>query len=313
MSTTAPTPSQAFPDPIPGIIPFGTLTIFAGAPGVGKTAMLAEWIARWRTGRTICSQPTCPATAYYYLAADRQWASHAQWFEAVGYPEIPHYSLADDLTRNLAKFYNPHLAHQLFLESLDKLTPIPGSHVFVDPVAPLYIPGNPNHARDVALGMLALSRVCSTLQLNITCAAHFGKQKADTKDQYIRPQDRIAGSGAFSGFTDTQIYMLDPLGPKQPFHTLGWNPRHQPAEEFRFTRAANGLFIPYELFDALDRREKLLAALPTVDTSASIIIKLIQDTLRLSRTQAYEQLDGLLSDGWLVKVGRGFYRKAKPN
>ena len=307
-------PGGQFLDPIPGIIPFGTLTLFAGAPGVGKTAMLAEWCARWRDGRTICGKPTNPPTAFYYLAADRQWESHAQWFRAVAFPDIPYYALANDPHLNFANLAESKLAYKAFTVAVDRLDPIPGSHLFVDPVSPLFISGDPNRARDVAVSLLRISRVVQERQINISCTAHFGKQKTDPNDQYARPQDRIAGSGAFLGFSDTQIYLIDPQPPKQPYHVLGWTPRHAPAEEFQFTRdTANGLFVPFNLFKELDRIEAIILCVPFEPTHVNTIIRTAMDKTGLASAQVERYLTQLLREGRIVKVKRGWYKRAQPS
>lgn len=308
------TPCQAFPDPIPGIIPFGTVTLFAGAPGVGKTAMLAEWCRRWRDGLTICGHKTNCPTGFYYLAADRQWASHQQWFDAVGFSDIPHYSLADDAGQNLGKLHDPKYAAQLLLDCLGKLRPIPGSHLYIDPTVPLFISGDPNKARDVAASMLRFSRLCMDLAITLFLIAHFAKQKADARDQYARPQDRISGSGAFSGFSDTQIYLIDPIPPKQPYHLLGWVPRHEKPAEFAFERdEKTGLFVPFELYDELGKLSAVLQAIPYEPTETKIIIFTITKATNLSIPQAERYLAALTKEGRVVKLRRGLYKRAQPN
>ena len=304
-------PASAFPDPIPGIIPFGTVTLFAGAPGVGKTAMLAEWCRRWRDGKTICGKPTNCPTGFYYLAADRQWKSHQIWFDAVGFPDIPHYSVADDPLYDLSSLQKPFEAHKCFLQAVDKLNPIPGAHLYVDPVSPLYIGGDPNRARDVAAALLRMSRVCQTRQINITLTAHFSKQKSDPKEQYTRPQDRIAGSGAFAGFSDTQIYLIDPVPPKQPYHILGWVPRHAAPAEFHYVRNKNGLFVRYELYDELEKLEQVLQCVPTDPTPASVVLHKIETALGFSTATAERYLAQLVRLERVTKVRRGVYQRGQ--
>ena len=307
-NSTTPAASQ-FPDPIPGILTFGTVNIFAGAPGVGKTAMLAEWIARWRDGRTICGKPTQRPTAFAYIAGDRSWDAYTRWFSHVGFPDIPHYTLADDHRGNLQKI-SPD---QLFLDCLAALHVPSGAHVFLDPLAPLFILGDQNKARDVALSLLRLTRICRDRQITLTCISHFAKQRADTRDQYRRPQDRISGSTAFVGFSDTQIYLVDPEPPQQPHYTLGWCPRHAPAEEFSFAKNEHGLFVPFNLFTEIDRQEAIFKAIPADPTATALILALIQKETGVSRATAERYLSALIKDGRVVRVRRGFYKRAKPS
>lgn len=233
---------QAFPDPIPGVIPFGTVNLFQGASGVGKTIMLAEWCARWRDGKTICGHPTNRPTGFYYLAADRDWTTYARAFAAAGFPDIPHYTLAEDDTQK-PKEWRDAAAVALFESCLAKLSPQPGGLVFVDPVAPLFIKGDQNRARDVAVSLHCFRRCARQYCITLFCSANVAKSKVE--EAYRRPQDRIAGSGAFVAYSDTQIYMQPPTEPNGPT-ILGWTPRCAPSEEFKFRfNPETHLFVPF--------------------------------------------------------------------
>jgi hypothetical protein len=292
------------------------VTIFAGAPGVGKTAMLSDWIVRWRDGRTIWGHATNAPTQFCYLAADRQWASHQQWFNRAGYPDIPRYSLADDPRFDLKELLKPFNALDLFRRALDQANngkpPIPGAHVFVDPVSPIFIAGSPNSSRDVARSLLSFSREAQQRKINITCTAHFAKQPTDKNSRYARPQDRIAGSGAFLGFSDTQIYLIDPEPPDHPFHVLGWNPRLSQPEEFNCVRdTETGLFLPHdcikddlvaaEVFDCLD------------EMGPSSISAIRERALHKghSRATVTRAISRLLDDQRIARLGRGRYQRVR--
>lgn len=307
--TWEPNPGRPFPDPIPHIIPFGTVTLFAGAAGVGKTAMLAGFIRRWLDGKPIWGHATNRPTEFCYLAADRQWASHQIWFDAVGYPEIKHYSIADDPQVNLDRLAQPQNAYKYFLESLDRLEPKPGSHVIVDPMAPLFVAGEQNRQRDVAVTLLRFSRECRKRQINITACVHFGKQKSDLQSRYSRPMDRISGSGSFAGFSDTQIYMVDPEPPEQPYHQFGWRPRHYKEESFKVIRDDVGLFLPYTEAD-----QWLRDVLDLIPEGRSIAISELEEgvfeTLGMSRATLYRRLKDM-KDAGLVEQERGRVVKVK--
>lgn len=236
---------MSFPDPIPGIIPFGTLTIFAGAPAVGKTTMLVDWMRRWKDGRPIWGHPTHPPPGgFYYVAADRGQTAE-QFHAKVGFSEDVHfYSVVSaDSGIDHTNFHKDAHGAQLLTSTIVAMNPQPGSHLFIDPLAPLFITGNQNRSRDVAASLVGLSRIIEERQINITGVCHFAKQKANKNDRYTRPQDRISGSGAFSGFSDTQIFLVDPEPPHQPYYVLGWNPRHHKPEEFKCIR--DEWFEPY--------------------------------------------------------------------
>lgn len=303
-----------FPDPIPGILPFGTVTLVAGAPHAGKTTLLADWCRSWRDGTPILGKPTHRPTGLYYLTVDRGWDSYAPIFADAGYPEIPHYSIVDDDTVSLLDFSKPFQAFELFKRSLDCLAPLPGGHVIVDPVSPIFIRGDQNRSRDVATSLVAFARRCKEYQINLTLTAHFGKQRIDPKEQYVDPEDRISGSGSFSGYSHTQVYLIKPSPPKQPYTLLGWHPRHGPPEEFKLVKGPGGRFQPYtEEQGETSRDLAVLEAfpLPGVLVGFAELKTTIQIATGFSPATIKRALDVLIKDRRVLRMGRGAYTRVK--
>jgi hypothetical protein len=304
-----------FLDPIPGIMPFGTLTMLSGAPGAGKTAMIAEWYVRLRDGRSIWGYLTNPPTGFAYIASDRSWSSHQQWFDLAGMPDIPRYSLADDPHFDI-KDIEESKALAMFHDALKQCNngepPIPGSFVTVDPVTPLFIAGSPNASRPVAKTLLAMSREARSFQITLLLVGHFGKQPADRNARYQRPQDRIAGSGAFSGFSDTQMYLCEPDPPDHPFHLFGWNPRHQRPEDFMCQRNEHGLFVPYDVMKEDSVASEVFDCLePAGPTSIARIKDRARDDHNHSPMTVKRALVRLIEQGRIVKIKRGLYARVR--
>jgi len=231
-----------FPDPIPGVIPFGSLTVVAGASGAGKTILMAECMQRMRDGRTFCGHPTNPSVEYYVIAADRDWSTYAQAYGAAGFPTIKRYVLAEDPDFDPRSWGRKQSAFTLFEDCLKRLDPQPGSIVFVDPTAPLFIQGNQNDARDVALSLHWFRRLARQYQITLVLFANVGKQKAE--DVYRRAQDRIAGSGAFVAYSDTQISVDQDV---DGVVTVQLTPRNGAPEEHQFKfNIETKLFAPYQ-------------------------------------------------------------------
>jgi hypothetical protein len=220
------------------------LTIFAGAAGVGKTVMLSEMFARIRDGRPVWGHPTHPPTAFYYIAADRPWfPTFHDTFNCAGFPEISHYSLADDPDQNPGNW--TERTAFLLLETIlaDKVQPLPGSLIAIDPAYPLFIKGDQNKARDVAVSLHVYRRLMAAFSCTFVCCSNVTKERTDST--FTRPQDRISGSGAFSAYSDTQIYLMDRKGEGYP-QIFGWTPRRAAAEEFKVEfDPVTKLFIPY--------------------------------------------------------------------
>lgn len=308
-----------FPDPIPGILPFGTVTVFAGAPGAGKTTLLADWCRSWRDGLPILGHATTRPTAFAYICGDRRWASYAPMFEAVGFADIPHYVLAEDASISLADLRKPFKAHDRFDKALDALQVVPGTIVLVDPAAPLYITGDTNRTCDVASSLIGFSRRCSEREITILATAHFSKQKADPRQRYLRPQDRISGSTSFAGFSDTQIYLIDAEPPKQPYSTLGWVPRHGAPQEFKLVRdPETGLFVPFDAerhdTGAEETLQALLSVFPAPPDRIGLdaLLDAAKTAQKLSRAKLFRLLQALIQQGRVLRMGRGKYRLIKP-
>jgi hypothetical protein len=303
--TPQPPTTKPFPDPIPGIIPFGTLTIFAGAPGVGKTTMLIEWMRRWRDGRTICGHQAHDPTWFYYICADRGLSAQA-FYDLVGFTDrLTFFSVVSaDSKLNVDDLQKSEHGKTLLAHCLTELAPIPGSHLIIDPLSPLFISGSPNNQRDVAASLIRLSRRIEDLQFNVTGTAHFGKQKADRQDRYRRPQDRISGSGAFSGYSDTQMYLVDPEK-DQPYYLLGWNPRYHPPEEFKFTRER--WFVPYTgLCDVgvdadTDRPTQVLVLIPDTGIFYNDLVDAVCQRFDVSPSTAKRDIKELSTRGLIER------------
>lgn len=317
-SATALPPASTFPDPIPGIIPFGSLVLFVGPPKCGKTSLLASWMARWRDGRTICQQPTHRPTALGIITTDHKWdLNQGQWFTRAGFPDIPHVALRDDPRLPWATLRGQgHGAAKLLTESLLKLALPPGGLVAID-VAGVFISSRLNDYNDVLAGMGLLGQALDRHQLTGLCLGHMGKQRADPKDRYLRPHERILGSGAQIGFSDTTMYLLGPQDTGQPYHTFGWLPTHAPEGEFHLHQNSHtGLFEPYtgtledtplspELWSVVDA-----LPLPPVRFRTQQLVALLMAACPVHERQAHTLLDDLLLTGLLVRVRHGLYERA---
>lgn len=262
---------------------------------------------RWRDGRTIWGHATNPPVGgFYYVCADRGQTAEA-FHAKVGFSEDVHfYSVVSSQSGiDHTNFHKDAHGGQLLTHTISALNPPPGAHLFIDPLAPLFITGNQNRARDVAASMVGLSRIIEERQINITGICHFSKQKGNKNDRYARPQDRISGSGAFSGFSDTQIYLVDPELPLQPYYLLGWNPRHHKPEEFRCTREE--WFVPYRgLCDVgtaadNDRPTFVLSYIPDDGIRTGDLVDIAADRLDCSPRTIFSDIKTLHERGSIVK------------
>ena len=310
---------STYPDPIPHILPFGSINLFAGASGVGKTIMLAEWLARMRDGRSICGHPSNPPTAFGYVAADRDWSTYAEAFRCAGFPEIRHLTLSEsDID------WRKDSPTELLISCLDTLDLPRGAFLVIDPGSPLFIIGDPNRQKDVARTCLYWRRAVRERLLTLLALANIGKRRKDPTDGYARPQDRIAGSGAFVAHTDTQVYMEE-HETEAGVRVLGWVPRRYTAEEFQFTFDTSTMLwrpsvapapdAPRPKAAEIELRHALMLDLipPEGGIETGDLLEMIQARLGVSRATFFRDLAALKSEGRIIWEEHGHIALPRPN
>lgn len=317
-----PEPPKPFPDPIPGLIPFGTVSMFVGATGAGKTTMAVAWLNAWLNDGTICGYPTNKPTEVVWITADRPGAETLGWFtrQGVDLKSFKRYSILDDPRFPFAKLKTVGTVGEAFEYCLDQVRPAPGSLVIFDPLTPLFIMGDGNKARDVALTLITYTKLCLDRQITLIAMGHFGKQKGAKDDRYARPQDRIAGSNAFGGFTSTQIYLIDPEPEDAQVWTLGWVPRQDAPTKMNFVRDSQGFFVQVsdESAHALETvetaragRKLLLELLPAnvqEIVTFSVVAHQMMSALNIAKSTTFKYRKRLEFEGLVEIVGRGQIR-----
>lgn len=302
------------PDPIPEILPGGGVSLIAGASGTGKTAFLAWLTTRFRDHLPIFShQPTIiPCQAI--LAIDRSWIqSTSKWFEAVGFPEILAYSPLDDpeFKADRMRFKKNRLA--ILNEHLDKLCalyggPLPrGTIVYVDPMAP-FLGGNLLDYDACSVACMEIREIGRLRGVTFMGTAHTAKLKADKKDRYARVQDRILGSAALLGYTDTQMFLASPDETESDHYQFFWNPHHARSQTFDLGRDPNtGLFVPYEAAPVAhpELQATLLSLLAA--SGEPIAYATLVAAASTSDASVHRALTQLLKDGRVRKAERGQY------
>lgn len=304
------TRSQAFPDPIPGIITFGSLNLLAGASGVGKTCLMAWVLKRLRDGLPIFDRETNAPAKLGFICADRGELTARYWLDKADYQDIAFYSLADDDAFNTSRLRSKVTLIKILGECFDKLQLPPGSLAVVDPLA-LFMGGNLNDYTNCAVACLEMRRECRRRQITLIGTAHASKQKSDRKERYERLQDRILGSTAQLGYGDTQLYLASPEETGERFYTFLWHSHTAPAEVFPLGRNKEGLFVPWAESAQSDGEKKILSVITTNEEGTAFADILIAS--EIPKTTVFRTLQDLIKDGRLLKVGHGRYRKPALN
>jgi AAA domain len=303
-----PAPAALFLDPLPDIIPFGGISLLAGAPNVGKTALLA-WLARaFRDRLPIFGRQPTPLPAIGIISADRGWARGAgEWFKRVGFADVRYYSMADDPTfdpRSLRRKFERTL---LLAQFIDTLGLPPGSLLLIDPLS-LFMGGNLLDYDGCAVACYEIRRILAKRGLTAICTAHSIKLKADRKDRYLRPQDQILGSTAIFGFSDTQMYLASPEEIDKPYYLFFWNSHVCKPESFPLERDEQGLFVPYSGADQGNCTRVLQLFPDDAEIGLGLLCELAE-RIPLSRATVKRVLEVLIERERVVKVRHGIYRR----
>lgn len=302
--STIPPASQL--DPLPEIIPAGSVSLISGAAGLGKTALLATF-ARWfRDGTPIFGHQPNPVPAIGIIAADRSWErGAAHWFERAGYPDIAHYSMQDDRSFDARSLRRKFERTMRLAEFTDRLKLPAGSLLLVDPMG-LFLGGNLMDYDACAVACLEIRAMLRDRGLTLLGTAHSGKMKTDQRERYTRLQDHILGSSALLGFSDTQMVLAGPEE-GQTAYTFLWLSHLAAPETFQLERGDDGIF---RLATGSDRAscQQVLALLPLNGSPATFrdLVALAR-VIPLAQKTVQRALEQLVIDGVVVKVKHGVY------
>lgn len=305
-------PDSPFPDPIEHLMPFGSISTLSGASGVGKTAFLASMIASWQKGEPLFGFKTSIPPAIGILAVDRPWRDHQAWFDRAGCAPFVHYSPWDeDYQWEILRDHKS--LPKTFGAFIDSLKLPPGSLLVVDPIS-IFIPGRLFDYRDMAIGLGLLGQQLKQRQLTTLGIFHISKQKGNRHERYLRPQDRILGSAALLGYSETAFYLISPEEAERRTYEFGIIPHQLKSTTLQYTRDANGLFVSAEYFDEVQEEETALSLLPTDGTTmlTSVWCLTIQRVLKVSVRSAERIMRRLRAADRVIRVGQGKHRRSMP-
>ena len=302
--------------PIPLYLPAWQVHLLSGPPGGGKTTLATSWVQALRAGLPIFGKPTNQLPWVGSLIADREARDTLSWYETAGITDLPHYSLLDN-GDDLNLIRQPLAAHALLRQIVAQLQIPPNGVLILDPISP-WCGGDLNRYHVVYPAMMLLGRLCLEQAITIVGLAHTGKQKADTKERYHRPQDRILGSTALLGCSGTQMALVPPDEPGDPTYEFTWVPHHAPAETYELTRAKNGLFLLDQSRQTAAGRllvphPEVLALIPHAPdmiTKKELIETLAEQKIYLSRAQLTRLLEQYREAKVAYQIGRGIYCRA---
>lgn len=191
-------------DENPVTIPKGQISILAGASGAGKTTLLMQAISSWAKGEVLFPEFTWAGEkGLAYIAADRPIKEVIDLSKRLGINEekVEFYGLVDDKTVTSQLLSSPMV---LFKFVLSKITR-PFDILVLDPIG-IFVDGSINNYNHVARTLIPMNQMACEKDITIIATHHARKARTDFK--YSRPQDRIAGSTAFLGYSGTQMVLV---------------------------------------------------------------------------------------------------------
>jgi len=295
--------------PLPGIIQRGSLNLFCGASGVGKSALLATLMRDLRDGRLIFGHQPGTITGLGIVLTDRPWNQGAQqWFERAGFPEIRYYSLLDDRSFSLSKLRRKHERAQFALEFVDKLKLPAGAVIALDPGGQFF-GGSLLDFDTCASAAQELTRGLSDRDQALLTLLHTPKAKNDPRSGYIRPQDRVLGSAALGAYSATQLVLISPEELDKPYYQFSWHSHLTKAEVFYLDRDEHGLFVPYSGADE-GNCQRVLLLFPDDGTEVAFRVLLeLAEAIPLSKATLKRVLEVLMEQERVAKVKHGVYAR----
>lgn len=308
--------------PIPRYLPAWQPHFLSGPPGGGKTCLLASVVKALLAGEPVFGKQAQPIPFVGLIAADREWSDGQQWYQAAGCPPLPYFSLVDSDVPT-SKLKKPGYPLQLLDDILtEHFKAPPNALLIIDPIS-YWTGGDMNRYMQVYLAMLDLNRFCLRHHVTIIGLAHTGKQKADSKERYARPQDRINGSAALLGCSGTQMALETPDQTDSEYYRFTWVPHHAPAESFDLERdEATGLFLEVgkpasdqPTFPGVKWPDvlTLIPEAPRSPITPKLLLSIAaKKRIAISRPTLYRCLQTWLDGGLIEQTAPGFYQRPKP-
>jgi hypothetical protein len=334
----SPEPPNPVPDPvpepppddiIPGFLTRNRIHLLGGSPHAGKTTLAAHIGRCLLKGEPILGlEALTPVKVPYFgmIFTDRPPRENLQWFALEGIGDCPYYSFLKqvglDSVYDLA-YKTPAPGFHLFRHCLDALKAPEGGVVFVDVFAPTFTGRSLFDANTVHRNMTLNQQLIETRKLTILASVYGAKQVTDTKQRYLRHEDRIIGAAPLRGCASSVLYLTtEPESGELGYQELTIVPRGANARiVVKVTRQENGLYRALSIdeeaeavqSDEVGRALTLLACIDEADTTTATIVSNAMTMYGISRATINRYLAVLLDKGAIVRSKHGSYRKRPPD
>ncbi|MEP6539889.1 MAG: AAA family ATPase, partial [Bryobacteraceae bacterium] len=237
LQSAVPRPRE--PDLIQDIFPSNEIHIIGGPSGSGKSTLLFQWLADWQRGEPVLGHKSNPCP-YVIVACDRRKSSCEATLDRIGLKEVLSPVIgteeldwgSDDFINCFEQIVN----HERF--------PSDRKLVVLEGMATLVPAGKINDYHSVSHMLRLMSRVCERRGLTVIGTMH--NAKTSDNHRITNPRERILGSVAWSGFSDTLVLVeqMDMSKPLLDSRQVTILPRNSKGLVVRFKLDKNGRFTP---------------------------------------------------------------------
>lgn len=287
---------------IDGILPTNEIHLIIGPSGVGKTRWLIPMIDDWFHGRPVFDLPSHPQS-FGYLVCDRTIDSTAFTIESMGYD--PSQFLLKSMMNN---------NEDLHPDSLDILFPRHIRVLFIEAIAALVPNGKINDYQTVLKFYRALSHLI-VKRKNLTIIGSIHTPKAWSGEELINTREKALGSVAWAacGSTILDLSFVDPKDPASTQRRLSIMPRNTPGHAVMLDFDKRGRLVVDENDHAAEfMLDMEFNKLPIGEDIPVAAIFELGTGHKVPKRSMERWVQKKVSDGYLERLRKGFYRRRPP-
>ena len=218
------------------ILPCREIHLIGGASGSSKTTLMFQILHKWQRREEVFGYKSFPVPMAY-VACERSMASTQRTIDRCAVElNCPTISAVDrKWTKDTDTAFDRISAHLLREHPTTKLW-------YIDGLQALTPGGKNNDYSFVQKFLTGITNVCQDHDITILGSVHATKTKEG--ERYMNPRQRILGSVAWAGFSET-IIILDQIDPEDPAsrREIQLCPRNAPQGRFDYDLDSNGLVI----------------------------------------------------------------------
>jgi RecA-family ATPase len=271
--------------------------ILSGASGSGKTTLIQQILSR----RDDTKMPfTLQGKGIAMAIMDRSAGAVEDRNKQLDITDIELYSLVGDKEFNLALIGHPNRLLTWVQSRFKK----PFEILVLDPLM-LLLDGTMLY-EDVARSLIRLGHMAAIQNITILGTHHTSKARIETG--FRRVHDRILGSGAFLGYSDTQLTLVDAPEQSTDYQSLHIKSHTSAGEVHHFKWSNEGLLLPYDpLMDAETGGKGEYNSETKAQMVTTKQLTLVLEGIGMSRAKAYRTIDKMIKSNRLHKLERGLY------